>query len=192
MKKEHGFAMLEVLISLLVILFGALGIAGMQLMAINNTETARYQSVATMLASSMSAKMQTNYEYWSTVVPPGYITVVGSTITGSGVAVVPSYTGLCRNTDLTAVMTAACDLKNWGAAMARLANSDGDTFYGMALPGASGKIECQPSTPMVCKLTISWSEKNIALGNPTGTEMGVLAAGTAQPHSYQTLVSIQQ
>jgi type IV pilus assembly protein PilV len=198
MKKEQGFAMLEVLISLLVILFGALGIAGMQLMAINNTETARYQNIATMLASSMSAKMQTNFAYWSTLPPPASIWVTDLTIGGSGVPAVPTYTGTCLNTSCTPVQMAAYDLKNWGAAMAGIEHPvDGVVYSGMALPApqggaASGSISCLSATPMVCTLTISWSEKNIALGNPTGTETNQLAAGQVTNHSYQTLVSIQQ
>lgn len=183
--------MLEVLISLLIIMMGILGIAGMQMLAINNTETARYQSVATMIASSMATEMQANYAYWGGIlVPPATITVTGTTIT-----VVPAFAGTCLNSVCTASQMAYYDLQNWGAAMAGVANIDGVVNKGMALPppaaGSSGTISCVATTPMVCTLTMYWSEKNIALINPTGAESGVLATGTAQTHSYQTLVSIQ-
>ncbi len=203
LKNEHGFAMLEVLISLLVILVGVLGIAGMQLMAVNNTETARYQSVATMLASSMAAKIQANFAYWGGVlVPPAVITVTGSTVTG-----VPVFTGTCLNTVCNPTQMAYYDLQNWGAAMAGVANVDGVINDGMALPSAiglsyppsggtnvtsSGTINCVATTPEVCTLTMFWSEKNIALSNAAGTETGVLATGTVQTHSYQTVIAIQQ
>ena len=193
MKKEPGFAMLEVLISMLVILFGVLGLAGMQMMVINNTETARYQSVATMLASGMATEMQANVAYWGGIlVPPATITVTGSTITG-----IPSSAGTsCLNSVCTATQLAYYDLQKWGAAMAGVANADGVFYKGMALPppasGSSGTISCAATIPVVCTLTMYWSEKNIALSNATGAESGVLATGTVQTHSYQTLVSIQQ
>jgi type IV pilus assembly protein PilV len=191
-KNELGFAMLEVLVSLLIILFGVLGIAGMQMLVINNTETARYQSVATMLASSMTAEIQANFTYWGGVlVPPATITVTGATITG-----IPSSAGTsCLNSDCTATQLAYYDLQNWGTAMAGVANVDLVVNNGMALPppaaGPSGVISCAATTPVVCTLTMYWSEKNLALSNATGAESGVLATGTAQTHSYQTLVSIQ-
>jgi type IV pilus assembly protein PilV len=201
LKNEHGFAMLEVLISLLVILVGVLGIAGMQLMAVNNTETARYQSVATMMASSMAAKIQANFAYWGGA--PANISVTGSTVTG-----VPAFTGTCLNNVCNQTQMAYYDLQNWGTAMAGVANADGVVNTGMALPSAiglsyppnggtnvtsSGTISCSTATiPAVCTLTMFWSEKNVALSNSTGTETGVLATGTAQTHSYQTVIAIQQ
>ena len=57
MKQQKGFSLLEVLISMVIIMFGLLGIAGTQMLAINNTENARYQGVATTLASSLAAIM---------------------------------------------------------------------------------------------------------------------------------------
>ena len=45
MKQQKGFSLLEVLISMVIIMFGLLGIAGTQMLAINNTENARYQGV---------------------------------------------------------------------------------------------------------------------------------------------------
>lgn len=189
MKKAHGFAMLEVLISMLVIMFGVLGIAGIQMLSINNTETARYQSVATILASSMAAEIQANFAYWGgLLVPPATITVTGTTISG----ITPFPGGTCLNSVCTPTQLAYYDLQNWGAAMSGLANADGVSNPGMTLPAATGTIACAATTPVVCTLTLSWSENNIALSNPTGAESGVLASGTASTHSYQTLVSIQQ
>jgi type IV pilus assembly protein PilV len=175
-RKTAGFAMLEVLIAMVVILFGVLGIAGMQMYAINNTENARYQSLATVLASSMSAKMQANVAYWGT--PPPSVTLNGSTITGG-----PStYAGSCVNAVCTAQQMASFDLQNWGADIAS------------GLPSGTAKMTCStPSgTPSICTLTITWSEKNVALTNATGGETGAFATGTLNSnYTYQTLVNMQ-
>lgn len=80
MRKQSGFSMLEVLVSLLIILLGALGMAGIQMLSINNTEIARYQSLAALLASSMAAEIQANKAYWGTA--PTGITVTNGVVTG--------------------------------------------------------------------------------------------------------------
>ena len=172
-KKESGFAMLEVLISMLIIMFGVLGIAGMQMLAINNTENARYQSLATILASSMAAKMQANKAYWAA---PATLISVGSTITNSP----SSYTGTCIGSVCSAADMATYDLITWRNSITGL------------LPSGTASISCPGLTsPTVCRLTLTWSEKNIALNNSIGGESGALATGTVKPYSYQTLVSIQ-
>lgn len=55
-----GFTMLEVLISIVVIAFGMLGIAGLQAYALKNSQSASLRSIATVLASDMIDRMQAN------------------------------------------------------------------------------------------------------------------------------------
>src|ERR1700704_1087533 len=57
----HGFTMLEVLISIVVIAFGLLGIAGLQAYAIKNNHSAALRSTATSLANDMIDRMKANY-----------------------------------------------------------------------------------------------------------------------------------
>lgn len=52
--------MLEVLISIVVIAFGMLGIAGLQAFALKNSQSASLRSVATVLASDLIDRMQAN------------------------------------------------------------------------------------------------------------------------------------
>ena len=173
MRKQRGFTMLEVLISILVIMLGVLGLAGLQLLAISNTEAGRYQSLATTLASSMEAAMQGNIAYWGT--PPPTITVNGTTITNGPAA----YAGTCVGTVCSPTQMAYFDLLNWGTALAS------------GLPSGQATITC-PATasPAVCTLTLTWSEKNVALQAATGTETGSLATSTVSTHTYQALVSL--
>ena len=176
MREQRGFGMLEALISMVVIMIGVLGMVGMQMLAINNTENARYQSIAAMHASSMTAQMLANTTYWGT--PPNTVTVNGGTVTG-----IPSSTVDCGLTVCTAAQMAYYDVKAWGGAM-----KTGTS----ALPSGQGAINCVTTvSPAVCTLTMTWTEKNIALTNSTGTETGQLASGTSKTYDYKTMVSIQ-
>lgn len=154
---------------------GVLGIAGMQLMAINNTETARYKNAATTLASSIAAKIQANTGYWGS--PPTAVIVAGSSVTNGP----PDYSSDCyfsNANQCAASDMASFDLKQWGADM-------------QALPSGQGSIRCPAGpVPAVCTIAITWNEKNIALNAATGTESGVLATGTVQGNEYKTMVSI--
>jgi prepilin-type N-terminal cleavage/methylation domain-containing protein len=51
--KQAGFSMLEVLIALVIILFGILGAEGVQLSAINNANIAKQKSLAAMVATAV-------------------------------------------------------------------------------------------------------------------------------------------
>ena len=176
MKAQRGFGMLEALISMVVIMIGVLGMVGMQMLAINNTENARYQSIAAMQASSMTAQMLANIAYWGT--PPTTVTVIDTTVTG-----IANSTVDCGLTVCTAAQMAHYDVRTWGGAM-----RNGTS----ALPSGQGAINCVTAvSPAVCTITMTWREKNIALTNATGTETGQLASGTSQTYQYRTMVSIQ-
>ena len=178
MMRQRGFSLIEVLITMLIIMFGLLGLAGMQLMAINNTEIARYKNLATILASNMTAKIQTNTAYWSAA--PSSITITGPATGPAITGGPPSYAGSCVDIVCTKDQMAYFDLNTWGAAIAG------------GLPSGAASIACVSTTsPPVCTITIRWTEKNIALTNPSGTESGPLANGTQNPNNnFQTLVSV--
>lgn len=59
-KKQCGFSMIEVLVSLLVIGVGLLGMSGLQLSAMKSTSNAHSRTTASILAFSMAEKMRAN------------------------------------------------------------------------------------------------------------------------------------
>jgi type IV pilus modification protein PilV len=175
LKHQSGFSMLEVLVAMVIIMFGALGIAGMQLLAITSTENARYQNVATMMGGSLAAMMQGNVAYWGS--PPASIQIAGTTVTGGPPAFTDPCVGLANVCDESQM--AAYDLQKWGEELAK------------ALPSGTAAITCPAgNSPAICSVTLTWSEKNVSVNNATTTETGELAAGKNQDHTYQTLVSI--
>jgi type IV pilus assembly protein PilV len=90
LKKPQGFTLLEVLISIVVIAFGLLGIAGLQAFALQNNQSAGQRMTTTMLANdiiervwSSSADMRINY---STDRIADYRTINTSCLSPSGCA----------------------------------------------------------------------------------------------------------
>ena len=121
MKKQSGFSMLEVLVSLLIIMIGALGMAGIQMLSISNTEIARYQSLAALLASSMAAEIQANQKYWGTA--PTGISVTGGAVSGG-----PSASSSCGSA-CTASQVAGNTLQTWATSIANVLPTANGSYF---------------------------------------------------------------
>ena len=179
MKQEHGFTMLEILISIIVIMIGILGIAGIQMLSINNTEIARYQSLAAILASSMAADIQGNTAYWAT--STANISIVGGVVTNGPTP------GNCVAAICSPAQQAGYDLQNFATQVYATQGSG-------VLPAGQANISCTVAvgTPTVCALQIQWLEKNVALNNQTNTgAANMFTLGTTGMQSYQTEVPVQ-
>ena len=59
-QSSRGFTMLEVLIAIVVIAFGLLGVAGLQVVALKNNQSAGARLIATTLANDMVDRIKTN------------------------------------------------------------------------------------------------------------------------------------
>lgn len=57
---QAGFTMLEVLISMVIIAFGLLGVAGLQAFALKNNQSATFRSAATVLAADLVDRVKAN------------------------------------------------------------------------------------------------------------------------------------
>ncbi|KPC52145.1 hypothetical protein WG78_13835 [Amantichitinum ursilacus] len=181
--------MIEVLITLVIILIGVLGMAGIQMLAINNTQTARSHSLAAIQASSLAANMQVNKSYWLTATFAGDLTATmgdawtGSSISGSANSTLASSTQDCASATCTGAQLAAYDLKNWAQNLATV------------LPQGKGNVTCTGNSaakPNLCQITVSWLEKTVALHNDAAGTPGAgnMAAGTQQTQTYTTTASI--
>jgi type IV pilus assembly protein PilV len=81
--KQHGFTLLEVLISMVIVALGLLGLAGLQAVSLKNGNTAYLRSQATLLSHDVVERMRVN----RTVALAGtYNIAIGATAGGSGVA----------------------------------------------------------------------------------------------------------
>ena len=125
----RGFTMLEVLISIVVIAFGLLGIAGLQAFAVKNNQSAGLRITATTVAMDMVDRVHANWRSMAVEAPvvPGY----NKPTTADYDVPVPS----CRTaTGCNTFEMAQNDLAEW------------KTLLGAALPNGQG-IVCLDSTP---------------------------------------------
>jgi type IV pilus assembly protein PilV len=117
--------MLEVLISIVVIAFGLLGIAGLQAFAVKNNQSANMRTTASALALDMVDRVQSNWAgasagaYNKPTLDSSYTSPVAGCKTTAG----------CTSSDL-----AATDLSEWS------------TLVASALPNGRGLV-CIDNTP---------------------------------------------
>jgi type IV pilus assembly protein PilV len=105
-----GFTMLEVLISIVVIAFGLLGVAGLQAFALKNNQSASLRSTATVLAADMIERIRAN--------SPG--ATDGFYLEGGAKGVTPAAVTSCLNAGCANPQDlAANDLFEWKAQVAQ-------------------------------------------------------------------------
>lgn len=59
-RKQQGFTLLEVLVTLVIFAFGMLGVAGLQVASLANMDSAQNRSVASLKASEMADRIRVN------------------------------------------------------------------------------------------------------------------------------------
>jgi type IV pilus assembly protein PilV len=123
-KRSAGFTMLEVLVTIVIVSFGLLGIAGLQIFALKNSQSAGFRSAASQQASNLIERIRAN--------------PVGATAYGYNLPNTSFYTTAVANCGAAAGCSAADLAKNdayqWKQQLAA------------ALPSGAG-IVCIDSTP---------------------------------------------
>ncbi len=189
MRKDTGFSLLEVLIALVVILVGVLGIAALQLMAINNTAGVNYQNLAAQLASGISAQMQANTAYWGTLLT-STTPVPVTQPNGIGSAEV----NITSTTQSLAQAGNALDCVANTCSAIQLAEYDEDSWRNIlqnGFPGANRliKIDCITSTPVTCVVEVDWQVANVAINVHDQQAMQTQQAQSTSMR-YTTIVTI--
>jgi len=173
----RGFTLLEVLIAILVVDFGLLGLAKMEALAISNTTLSSSRSLIALQASSLAAAMQGNKGYWAAGVSPTSFSTQGSVVTDS-TNVLTQTIATCYSASAptspvcTPAQLAAYDLQTWATGMSAKFPSYAANFACNNVAGA----------PTSCTITITWSEKYVALNRTTTTASGATQTAT-QPYT---------
>ena len=131
---QHGFTLIEVLVTLVIMSVGLLGLAGMQLTSLKNTESAYQRSQAAQLAYDMLDRMRVN----STGVTDGNYDSIDTTPP-------VSYTDCEANVCTTASTMATFDDGDWHA---KLANT---------LPLGTGSVAGN-GAGSVFTITVTWDD----------------------------------
>jgi type IV pilus assembly protein PilV len=117
------------------------------------------RALAATLADSLAATMHENQSYWGS---PAAIGTQNASI-GAVPSCVFGAAAPCNPTQL-----AAYDLQVWAQNLNAL------------LSNATGSVTCQAANPNTCLVTITWSEKTLAI-NTQGQAAAQAAGGTNNP-----------
>lgn len=173
----QGFTLMEVLVALVIISIGLLGIAAMQATAIASTHTSQMESVAAIEARSLANAMQANPVYWANGHMPAVINVTGT-------AAAPVLSDATLNSQSTDCSKTVCtDASNTGTPMAGYDLQQWAKQLFTQIPGSNAAITCQIASPVICSITVNWTQKATAAVNQ-GTESKIAPT----PMSY-TLVN---
>jgi type IV pilus assembly protein PilV len=149
--RRAGFAMIEVLMTIVVLAVGALGLAGLQLAAMKYNKESVGRTKATLLAEELSDRMRANMQG---VQSGSYTENNGYTaaITALAAITAPSCGGSTTGTtsDCTYAQMATLDLANWS------------TDLVVALPQGTGAVVPITSNGYTYDIVVMWMEKSFA------------------------------
>ena len=185
---QAGFTLLEVLVALVILAVGLLGLAGMQMSGLKNTNDSRYRTTAATLARDIADRMHANTK--GMYVDNAYANVSGS----NDVACSTPPTNCDAGNECTTAQIAAYDLYRVYCGSDNSGNKD--SGISDLLPGGDVTITCldiDTTDGDACtkfsphEVTISWLEK----GELSGRQVQYGSNGLAKPktRTFVMLVS---
>jgi type IV pilus assembly protein PilV len=153
-KPCHGFSLMEVLVSIIILSFGLLGMVGMQATALQANKEARFQSSAVRLARELGEMMRGNKDVGTQITTTANPYLISYTAGTVAAAPTNCFTGNCySNTDPTAAKLA----------IAQFEVQDWLTRVNAELPGVRVAV-CFDNTPFDSSGAPQW-----ACSSPAGT-----------------------
>ena len=135
---QHGFSMLEILITLALIAIALLGTAGMQVLAMKSNKGAHFRTQAVFLSSDIAERMEAN----KLAAMAGAYVVTGTSAVAAAAA--DCSQAACSSTNL-----ASYDINQWETAIAGL------------LPQASWSVtQTGTGDPSTYNIVISWTDRS--------------------------------
>lgn len=153
--RESGVAMIEVLIAIIVISFGLLGVAGLQLAGIKSSQTSNLRSIATAQAYDIADRMRNN------------MAAVQSKLYDDVKGPIPSIPS-CANPFSAAAGCSAADMATYDVYAWLTANAQ-------LLPGGSGTVKMVDTR--VFDIAVRWSEKCIVKKKDDASVSGESSCG---------------
>lgn len=163
-----GFSLIEALITIVVVGVGLIGLAKIQAAAVGNTQVSRVRSLVALQTESLAAAMHGNRAFWAAGLAPASFTITKGTSVSDSVLSQSLATGSClTGSPCTPSQLAAYDVQQWAGTMST------------NFPGYTATVNCSTTVgvPVNCNISVTWSEKYIAV-NSTTAASGVTAAST--------------
>jgi type IV pilus assembly protein PilV len=161
--RQRGFSLIEVLVTMLILTFGLLGVAGLLVNGISNSAAAESHAKATLLAADIADRMRANIPFAVSATSP-YNTNQSKSDTQDWDEAVP--------TDLTAI--ANVDKKEWMDSIAA------------QLPEGKGRVVVL-DTQRKIMISIRWSS---CLGTQSGDEKNACENNNISTgHLYKTFTT---
>jgi len=129
---QGGFTLLEILVAIVVLSIGLLGLAALQVVSLNNNQSAYYRSIATQQAYDMADRIRSN--------PAGFIAGEYDDLDET----IPVAAPACTTTACTAAEMAVSDHARWNTNNQRL------------LPEGEGTVVGDDGSFVI---TVTWTEK---------------------------------
>lgn len=145
-RQQGGFTLIEVMISVLVLLVGLLGVAGMQMLSLQANQGAYFRSQAVYIASEILDAMRAN--------PTAVDQYVGVYPQDGGANTIPADPGCAGNAGCTPAEAAQRDLHFWARHFADFNNAIGAT-YRPSIPNGLAQITANGTEFIV---EVSWDE----------------------------------
>jgi type IV pilus assembly protein PilV len=169
-RRQDGFTMVELLVTILIVTVGILGLAKMQATAVSNTAVSRTRALMTYQAESLAGMIRANRKFWVTT--GNFATWPAFGVDGTGT---PSNTGMTSvSTNFCTGASASCDEKQ--LAYDDMVNIWTPQFTNQ-FPGALVTIACVPASGTTCTanpatphgydITLTWTQKMVAMNRNT-------------------------
>ncbi|WP_457668189.1 type IV pilus modification protein PilV [Thiolapillus sp.] len=163
-RPQRGTTLVEVLIAALIIGIGLLGIASLQVKALQASTNAESRAIATDIAASLADRIRANLINKADYVNETATENNCSMVPGSSAAVSSGSCNTNSDTPATTRKMAQDDLY-------AIQNSD---YLGLSkLPGGDLTITCDPTAcdtdDAKMRITVSWQVRNDVLGNTDGS-----------------------
>lgn len=174
-RQQRGFNLIEVLVALVVLSLGLLGIAGLQISSVRNTQGSYYRSLATVFMNDLAERVYAN--------TPGVLSY-GTYNSGTAGCVVPA--NICARESTTGTAPAACtaaqmatyDLFSVACGMPNGTGRLGGVVN--SLPGGALTTNCGACTATSpITITVSWTDQ----GSSGTTNAQSMLAGANQQAS---------
>ena len=174
--KQHGFSMLEILITMVIVATALFGTAGLQLNAMRMNQGGQFRTQAVFLASDIAERMEANKE-------AAYAGAYALPLTTSPT----SPTANCLEVTCNAATLANWDISGWGTAIALL-----------NLPGASWQItQISPANnnPVTYQIIINWTGRRTDTtyaAHVTDSSVGINLQDNAERFAYTATRTISR